>query len=394
MRERISREGKPWFWKWILNNQFVTGLLIVLLILLIMLIFTKVSYLFEPVGQFITIVGLPVVTAGILYYLMNPLVDHLQKKGVKRIYSIIGLFIFVLLLIVWAGIVIVPAIRDQIQMFSNNMPKYINTVTSKGKQILEDPMFNQFRSQIEETARKMMDSLGEMAQKASSFTFKGLGNLVSMVANFFIVLVTAPIILFFLLKDGKELKPYFLKFVPTKWRSKTGQVLSEMNQQVASYIRGQLTVAFAVAVMFTIGFSIIGLDYAITLGILSGFLNLIPYLGSFLAMIPAVFLGIVAGPVMLLKVIVVFAIEQTIEGRLISPLVLGNQLKVHPVTIMFVLLTAGKIFGVVGVILGIPVYAAAKVVVTHIFEWYKDISGMYEKDEEQTEQVVVTTEKE
>lgn len=391
MRERV-REGKPWFWKWILNNQFVTGLLIVLLILLIMLVFTKVSYLFEPVGQFITIVGLPVVTAGILYYLMNPLVNFLQKKGVKRAYSIIGLFIFVLLLIVWAGIVIVPAIRDQIQMFSNNLPRYINTVTSKGQQILEDPMFNQFRGQIEDTARKMMDSLGEMAQKASSFTFKGLGNLVSMVANFFIVLVTAPIILFFLLKDGKQLKPYLLKFVPTKWRSKTGQVLSEMNQQVASYIRGQLTVAFAVAVMFTIGFSVIGLDYAITLGILSGFLNLIPYLGSFLAMIPAIFLGIVAGPIMLLKVIIVFAIEQTIEGRLISPLVLGNQLKVHPVTIMFVLLTAGKIFGVVGVILGIPVYAAAKVIVTHVFEWYKDISGMYEKNEP-VQQVTITTEK-
>lgn len=151
---------------------------------------------------------------------------------------------------------------------------------------------------------------------------------------------------------------------------------------MSSYIRGQLTVAFAVAVMFILGFSFIGLDYAITLGITAGFLNLIPYLGSFLAMVPAVFLGIVGGPVLLAKVLVVFVIEQTIEGRVISPLVLGSQLDIHPVTILVVLLTSGKLFGVVGVILGIPVYAAAKVIITHIFEWYKDVSSLYHEEEE------------
>ncbi len=190
-----------------------------------------------------------------------------------------------------------------------------------------------------------------------------------------------PFILFYLLKDGRKLAPYFVKFLPTKMRQPSLVVLKEMNDQVSSYIRGQLTVAFAVAVMFMIGFSIIGLDYAITLGIAAGFLNLIPYLGSFLAMIPAVFLGIVGGPVLLIQVLIVFVIEQTIEGRLISPLVLGNELSIHPVTILLVLLTSGKLFGLVGVILGIPVYAAAKVVITHVFEWYTRVSSLYEEEE-------------
>ena len=75
-----------------------------------------------------------------------------------------------------------------------------------------------------------------------------------------------------------------------------------------------------------------------------------------------------------------FAVEQTIEGRLISPLVLGNQLAIHPVTILLVLLTSGKLFGIIGVILGIPVYAAAKVVITHVFEWYTTISSLYEEN--------------
>jgi len=224
-----------------------------------------------------------------------------------------------------------------------------------------------------------MSSAGDMLQDISKSTVQSLGSFVGAVATIIVALLTMPFILFYLLKDGKQLAPYFVNFLPTRMRKPTLKVLSEMNDQVSSYIRGQLTVAFAVAIMFMIGFAIIGLDYAVTLGIIAGFLNLIPYLGSFLAMIPAVFLGIVAGPIMLIKVLIVFALEQTIEGRLISPLVLGNQLAIHPVTILLVLLTSGKLFGIVGVILGIPVYAAAKVVISHVFEWYTTISSLYEE---------------
>ena len=111
-------------------------------------------------------------------------------------------------------------------------------------------------------------------------------------------------------------------------------------------------------------------------------MNLIPYLRLFSSDGSGGLLGIVIGPVLLVKVLVVFVIEQTIEGRLISPLVLGNELSIHPVTILLVLLTSGKLFGLVGVILGIPVYAAAKVIITHIFEWYTTVSSLYEEETE------------
>ena len=212
----------------------------------------------------------------------------------------------------------------------------------------------------------------------SKSTFENIGNFFGAVASVFIAIVTMPFILFYLLKDGKNLAPYAVAFLPTKWRKPTMKVLKEMNQQVSSYIRGQLTVAFLVGVIFMIGFAIIGLDYAVTLGIMAGILNLIPYLGSFLAMIPAVFLGIVGGPILLIKVLVVFLIEQTLEGRFISPLILGNQLSIHPITILFVLLTSGKMFGLTGVILGIPVYAAVKVLIKAIYAWYVQTSKLYE----------------
>jgi predicted PurR-regulated permease PerM len=387
MEQKEKGKRLSWFWRWFLNNQVVTSLLIVLLVLLILLVFTKVSYLFKPVWQFIAVVGLPLIMAGILYYLMNPIVDYLEKKKISRLWSIIGLFILVVALIIWGLVVIVPKIQEQTVSFANHLPQYLDTMDKTTQDILSDPSFAQFRSQLEEMGDKLISSLGDIIRNISTFTFQGLGNFVGAVATVIVAIITMPFILFYLLKDGKQLVPYLLKFLPNKMRQPTFKVLSEVNSQVSSYIRGQLTVAFAVAVMFIIGFSFIGLDYAITLGITAGFLNLIPYLGSFLAMIPAIFLGIVGGPFLLVKVLIVFGIEQTIEGRVISPLVLGSQLDIHPVTILLVLLTSGKLFGVVGVILGIPVYAAAKVVVTHIFEWYKEVSSLYHEEVDTIEKV-------
>lgn len=379
-----KKETNPrisWFWRWFLNNKMVTALLIILLLLLILLVFTKVSYLFEPILQFFGVVGLPIFLAGVLYYLMNPVVDSLEKRNIPRIWSIIGLFILVIALIAWGLVVIVPKIEEQTVSFTNHFPQYIDTIDQKMQEILSDPFFNQFREQVEEAGNKLASSFGDILKNISTFTVKGVSSFVGAVATIVVAIITMPFILFYLLKDGKQLAPYMMKFLPTKMRKPTLSILKEVNDQLSSYIRGQLTVAFAVAIMFIIGFSIIGLDYAITLGIMAGFLNLIPYLGSFLAMIPAVFLGIVGGPVLLVKVLIVFVIEQTIEGRVISPLVLGSQLSIHPVTILIVLLTSGKLFGIVGVILGIPIYAALKVIITHLFEWYKEVSHLYQEEE-------------
>ncbi len=270
---RKNKKNRPvsWFWRWFLNNQVVTALLVVLLILLIVFLFTKVSYLFAPIWQFLAIVGLPIILAGILYYLMNPVVDYFEKRKVPRLYSIIGLFVLVVALIAWGSVVIIPKIQEQTVSFISNFPQYVDTIDNKLTEILRDPLFNQFREQLETAGDKFMNSAGDMIQDISKSTVQSLGSFVGAVATILVALLTMPFILFYLLKDGKQLAPYFVKFLPTRMQKPTLNVLSEMNSQVSSYIRGQLTVAFAVAIMFMIGFAVIGLEYAVTLGIIAGF---------------------------------------------------------------------------------------------------------------------------
>lgn len=372
-----KKKVSSWFWKWFLNNKFVTSLLVILLMLLILMSFTKVSYLFTPILQFFGIVGIPIVIATVLYYFLVPVVDLFEKHRVKRVITIAVLFVVILGLIIWGAIVAVPKIEDQILRFVSNLPSYFEEISRQSEKMLSNKWIVDFKPQIDSVAENGLDSLANIFKDFFRDSLDSIRSLVGAVANIFVAILTVPFLLFYLLKDGKKLPHYFASFLPTKHRKITLQVLGEMNEKVSQYIRGQLTVAVIVAILFSIGLSIIGLDFAITLGVIAGLLNLIPYLGSFLAMIPAIFLALVVGPGMLVKVLIVFFIEQMIEGRVISPLVLGSQLNIHPVTIIFVLLTSGKIFGVIGVILGIPVYAALKVLTTYIFEWYKNVSKLY-----------------
>lgn len=157
--------------------------------------------------------------------------------------------------------------------------------------------------------------------------------------------------------------------------------MKAMDHQISHYILGQILVSFCIGIMMTIGFLIIGLDYAFLLGFLAMITSVVPYLGPAIAITPAIIIALVNSPFMVLKLIIVWTIVQLIEGKLITPNIMGSSLKIHPITIIFVLLTAGSLFGVAGVVLGIPGYAILKVLVSYLFELFKKRYNRYEEDD-------------
>ncbi|HEL2650077.1 TPA: AI-2E family transporter [Streptococcus suis] len=381
MEDKHQKFSLTWFFRLFLNSQAVTFLLVTLLTFLTIFIFSKISFLFRPIGSFLEIVLLPMILTGLLYYLLNPMVDWMEKHKISRTVGISILFVLISLLIIWGLAVAIPSIQEQVTSFAQNLPSNIQKIEGQVTGLLQDQRFEQFRPTALEMLNKVNDQIVAYAQKFSSSAVNWASNLISTASQIIVAILIMPFILFYLLRDGQYLNKHITKYLPTKWREPIGTVLSDVNGQLSNYVRGQVTVAIIVALMFSVMFSIIGLSYPITLGVMAGFLNLIPYLGSFLAMIPAVILGLIAGPIMLIKVLVVFMIEQTIEGRFVTPLIIGSSLSIHPITILFVLLTAGQMYGVLGVLLGIPIYASIKVLVKAAFEWYKAHSGLYEDEE-------------
>ncbi|HFI0911888.1 TPA: AI-2E family transporter [Streptococcus suis] len=381
MEDKHQKFSLTWFFRLFLNSQAVTFLLVTLLTFLTIFIFSKISFLFRPIGSFLEIVLLPMILTGLLYYLLNPMVDWMEKHKISRTVGISILFVLISLLIIWGLAVAIPSIQEQVTSFAQNLPSNIQKIEGQVTGLLQDERFEQFRPTALEMLNKVNDQIVAYAQKFSSSAVNWASNLISTASQIIVAILIMPFILFYLLRDGQYLNKHITQYLPTKWREPIGTVLSDVNGQLSNYVRGQVTVAIIVALMFSVMFSIIGLSYPITLGVMAGFLNLIPYLGSFLAMIPAVILGLIAGPIMLIKVLVVFMIEQTIEGRFVTPLIIGSSLSIHPITILFVLLTAGQMYGVLGVLLGIPIYASIKVLVKAAFEWYKAHSSLYEDEE-------------
>ncbi|MBC2391144.1 AI-2E family transporter [Listeria booriae] len=372
MKESLSK-----FKKFITENKFVLGLLIFLLVALDIYVLTKISFIFHPLMVIISTVAAPIILAGISYYLLNPLIDWLEKKGWHRGWSIGLLYLVIIGILVLIFSFIVPAVRDQIVSLVKTFPSYWDKVVSQFNEFSQSPLFDQAKTKIQENLSDITKTISEKGAGVVSSAIDSIGNVVGTVTEVVLAIVTTPLVLFYLLKDGKKLPDFLLKMLPVNSRAHMRQVLHESNAQISSYIRGQIIVSFCIGVLLFIGYIIIGLPYALTLAIIAACTSIVPYLGPAIAITPAIIIAIVTSPWLLLKLIIVWVVVQLLEGKFISPQVMGKTLKVHPITILFVILVAGKLFGVLGVIFAVPGYAVLKVIVTHMFIWFKRVSGLY-----------------
>lgn len=372
------------FQRWLLNNKIISSMLIVLLLLAIIYMFDKVNFIFEPIVALFSAVGAPVIIAGVFYYLLNPIVDWAERRyKTSRVATITVQFLVLLVLIVWGLAVFIPWMSDQIVGLINHWPEYWRVLAKMIDQLTADKHFTDVNKWFNQTnsdiSKWVQDYSAEYAKKG----IHGVSSVVGTLTSAIITIVTFPLILFYLLKDGHQMPNYMAKFLPPKARGSFLDTIGEINKQISNYIRGQLSVAFAVMIMFAIGYTIIGLPYGWLIAISAGLLNLIPFLGSFLAMVPAVVVGLFVSPMMLVYVFIVFMIEQTLEGKVIAPKLLGNSLKVHPVTVVVILLSAGNIFGLAGVVFGIPGYAIAKVLIYRLYKWWQLNSGLFRDETNQ-----------
>lgn len=375
----MTNNKKTWFTNWFLNNKFTVVLLNILLLFVIIALFGKVNYFFRPLGQILGIILPPLVVAGILYYLIDPLIDWLEAKfNIPRVWSISIVFILIFGLLIWMVVTLIPIIQSQINSLIHNIPSYWRDLQGMLNELSQNPRLQKLHLTQNFSTTKINHSLAQSWDGVLGSAFNNLTSAVGIVSNVVMILLTAPFVLFFMLKDDRQIKPLVLKYVPDRLKASIGVTLTEINGALSSYIRGQLTVAFWVAVMFAVGYLIAQVPYALLLGITAGFLNLIPYVGSALGLIPAIILALINGHGMIWSVIIVFAIEQTIETRVVSPLVVGNKMNMHPVTTIFVLLVSGGMFGLAGVIFGIPIFAILKIICSRIFKWFQRNSNWYQ----------------
>lgn len=231
-------------WKSFLGgDNTIYTLIIGVLASTFLFLMSQLGFLFDPIFTIISSILMPFVISILLYYLLNPIVDFLERNKIKRIWGVILLYIVLAFLLTGIVAILVPLLQDQVMSLINSFPSFVNDIIGSVVDFVNNNIDNQqiqnLTAQFENFASNFFDNIFDYIIQALS----NLTSLVSSITSFVITLVTVPIILFFLLKDNERFFNGFLRTTPPKWRTDILRVSHEVNTQVGAYIKGQLTVA-------------------------------------------------------------------------------------------------------------------------------------------------------
>lgn len=340
-----------------------------LAIFLIFWVGTQISFLFHPVAAFVSVLFTPILIAGFLYYLMNPMVGLLEKLRMKRIYSILLLFALILVLVSIILTRYIPVLIDQINQMILYLPDFLIDLQRMSTELMENAGIDD--QWMQQAFSELNLSVSQLIRSTFTNISSGISSFIGVISRATIVAITVPIILFFMLKEGDRFSKSIARLFPENFRDDALELLHTLNKTLSSYITGQATVCLYVAVFTTLGYSITGMPYALLLGSIAGLTDIIPYVGPWLGIAPALIISLSISPLQALLVILVVVVVQIGESNVVSPYVLGKHLNVHPLTIILLLLVAGNLAGLMGMILGIPFYAISKQIIIHLYGIYQ-----------------------
>lgn len=369
------------------TTYFVVGLVGLLAITIYLL--NKISFVFHPLVVIVQTVLPSFIFALLLYYLLNPIVNLLIKLSggeISRGLSITLTYLVIFGLIIFGGFQLVPVIENQSQDLVRQFPNLLNDFQDSVQKILNHTPLANWSQQVSASVDEWMQEISKLIGKNWQQGISGLGSVFSAVSTAVITLFTGPIFAFFLLKDPKKLFQAVLAITPPKFRQDVDSLIRIANQQLGAFLKGQVIASLLLGLIYWGVFLLLGLDYATVIALAAGILSIIPYVGAFLAFIPGLFIAFQASTFMVVKFVIAWFAVQLLHGDLVVPRVMGDRLKIHPITILIVLLVMGDLLGVVGVIFGIPIYSLIKLLVIFIFRKFKQRynrffakEGTYEK---------------
>lgn len=339
----------------------------ILIALLIIKYFVEIHWLFSPIFIIFKTILIPLLLGGVLYYISEPMQRFLEKKGLPRWASIGSILILLVGLVAGFLLIIGTPISNQVNNLVTNSPHVATTIQETTDYILENK--DTFPPQVEEFIDSIANSIQDYVVQASTWLVTVISGAVS--ATFTLILV--PFFFIYMLKDHEKFAPNIYGLFRGERREWFKETLTEIDTVLRSYVQGQVLISFLLAVMMFIGYLIIGLDYALLLTILAFFMNMIPFIGPWISLVPAVIIALLQDPVLVIWVVVVTLVAQQIESNLITPNIMGKSLDIHPLTVISLVLAAGNIAGFMGILVAIPTYAVLKVIVVNIYDDRKKI---------------------
>lgn len=316
---------------------------------------------------------LPFVAGAAVAYFLDPAADWLERRGLGRTTAtvvITGLFVVAL---AGAVLLLIPAIQSEIARFLDNLPGYAKALEDRIRPLLEQAQAVLPPDQIDRLREGAGSMIGDAASIALSVVKQVLTSSLAIL-NLLALVVLTPVVAFYLLRDWDGIVAKIDGWLPRAHVGTLRAMARDIDRTLAGFVRGQATVCLALGVFYAIGLSAVGLDLGIVVGLASGLLSFIPYVGSIIGFIASMGLALAqfSDLTPILIVAGIYLAGQALEGNVLSPWLVGGQIGLHPVWVIFALLAAGSLFGFVGVLLAVPVAAVIGVVVRYSMARYLD----------------------
>ncbi len=325
----------------------------------------------------------PFLAGAVLAYIGDPLVDRLEEWKFSRTLSVITVFVTLSLAALLLLLILVPMLERQVTLLISKLPQYFHwlqqvAIPAISERLgLDGPILDlgaladSLRSQWQQAGGAMKGVLG-VVSKSGGALLAGLANLVLI-----------PVVTFYMLRDWDILVARVHELLPRRYEAVVARLARSSDEVLGAFLRGQMTVMLALGIIYSVGLTIVGLELALLIGMLAGVVSFVPYLGFIVGIVAA---GIAAmmqfhEALPLLYVAIVFGIGQMIEGMVLTPMLVGEKIGLHPVAVIFAVLAGGQLFGFFGILLALPVAAVVMVLLRYTHERYVE-SSLYAETEE------------
>jgi predicted PurR-regulated permease PerM len=321
----------------------------------------------------------PFLFGAILAYISNPLVSWLERHRVRRALGVVLVMLFVGGLFVVLLLILLPLFIKEVRLLSERLPGFLEHLNDNLV-----PWINaRFGVELQFDLAALTKLVGDNLQGADGLGMKLLSSLRIgglAVLGFVVNLLLVPVVLFYLLRDWNGLLAQVETLLPRRWHPQLSGIAREIDAVLAEFLRGQIAVMVLMSALYVVGLWLAGLEFALPIGIITGMLVFLPYVGMLIGLLLATVVALMQSPSLsgVIPVWIVFGIGQTLEGTLVTPFLVGKRIGLHPVAVIFALLAFGQIFGFFGVLLALPASAALLVGLRHLGGQYLN-SSLYKK---------------
>ncbi len=342
-----------------MDTKANNGLRFLITFIIVFIFFFYFIKIFRDIMTFLAL-------ALILTYMFSPIMKYLEKRGFSKTFSIFIVYIILFLFLFSFIFLLIPASVDQLNTLISELPHLTQNIKKIILDLLTPKMVNINPKMVEDVSKNIDSVLRDLQMGLMGYTKLIVMKITSIFSLIVFGSILVPFVLFYFLVDLELFKRNFVSYIPPTKRDEVFEIIEDVDKMLSKFIRGRVFTSIIVGILETLGLYLLGIKFALIVGVVSGILNFIPFIGPVIGTFIAILFSLEKFSLLkILEIIILYVVVNQIESFVLNPRILGKELDLHPLTVILSFLFFGKIFGFLGILLAVPIISLIKVLFNH-----------------------------